>query len=62
MSLTDREQEIIDLLRREPLISPAEIAARLGSTRAADVRTGVTLANGRADWEEGARRETDAGN
>lgn len=35
MSLTDREQEIIDLLRREPLISPAEIAARLGSTRAA---------------------------
>jgi pseudouridine kinase len=35
MSLTDREQEIIAVLRREPLISPAEIAARLGSTRAA---------------------------
>lgn len=35
MGLTDREQEIVDLLRREPLITPAEIAARLGSTRAA---------------------------
>lgn len=35
MGVTDREQEIIDLLRREPLITPAEIAARLGSTRAA---------------------------
>ena len=35
MGVTDREQEIIDLLRREPLITPAEIAERLGSTRAA---------------------------
>ncbi len=35
MGLTEREQEIVDLLRREPLISPAEIAERLGSTRAA---------------------------
>lgn len=35
MALTDREQEIVELLRREPLITPAEIAARLNSTRAA---------------------------
>lgn len=35
MGVTEREQEIIDLLRREPLITPAEIAERLGSTRAA---------------------------
>jgi pseudouridine kinase len=35
MALTDREQEIVDLLRREPLITPAGIAERLGSTRAA---------------------------
>jgi pseudouridine kinase len=35
MGLTDREREIVDLLRTEPLISPAEIAERLGSTRAA---------------------------
>lgn len=35
MGVTDREQEIIDLLRREPLITPAEIAERLGSSRAA---------------------------
>jgi pseudouridine kinase len=35
MGLTDREREIVDLLRTEPLISPADIAERLGSTRAA---------------------------
>jgi len=35
MSLTEREREIVDLLRRDPRISPAEIAQRLGSTRAA---------------------------
>ncbi|MBR7836041.1 winged helix-turn-helix transcriptional regulator [Actinospica durhamensis] len=35
MGVTDREQEIIDLLRREPLITPAAIAERLGSSRAA---------------------------
>jgi pseudouridine kinase len=35
MGVTEREQEIIDLLRREPLITPAGIAERLGSTRAA---------------------------
>jgi len=35
MGLTDREREIVDLLRGEPLIGPAEIAERLGSTRAA---------------------------
>jgi len=35
MGLTDREREIVDLLRAEPLISPADIAERLGSTRAA---------------------------
>lgn len=35
MGVTEREQEIIDLLRREPLITPAAIAERLGSTRAA---------------------------
>ena len=35
MGLTDREREIVDLLRTEPLISPAAIAERLGSTRAA---------------------------
>ncbi|HEV2638100.1 MAG TPA: carbohydrate kinase [Actinocrinis sp.] len=35
MALTDREQEIIELLRREPLITPAGLAARLNSTRAA---------------------------
>lgn len=35
MGVTDREQEIIDLLRREPLITPGGIAERLGSSRAA---------------------------
>jgi pseudouridine kinase len=35
MALTEREQEIVDLLRRDPLITPARIAERLGSTRAA---------------------------
>ena len=35
MGATEREQEIIDLLRREPLITPAGIAERLGSSRAA---------------------------
>jgi pseudouridine kinase len=35
MGVTEREQEIIDLLRREPLITPAAIAERLGSSRAA---------------------------
>jgi pseudouridine kinase len=34
MALTDREQEIIDLLRDDPMITPARIAARLGTTRA----------------------------
>jgi len=35
MALTEREQEIIDLLRQDPLITPAQIATRLGTTRAA---------------------------
>lgn len=35
MALTDREREIVDLLRVDPLLTPAEIAARLGTTRAA---------------------------
>ena len=35
MALTEREQEIIDLLRNDPLITPARIADRLGTTRAA---------------------------
>lgn len=53
MGLTDREQEIVDLLRREPLITPAGIAERLGSTRAAVTvhlsnlgRKGVILGRG----------------
>ncbi|MFT4084533.1 MAG: winged helix-turn-helix transcriptional regulator [Nocardioides sp.] len=33
--LTDREQEIVALLRRDPLIGSAQIAERLGTTRAA---------------------------
>lgn len=33
--LTEREREIVELLRREPLIGPAEIAERVGSSRAA---------------------------
>lgn len=35
MALTEREREIVDLLRRDPLLAPAEIAERLGTTRAA---------------------------
>ncbi|MGH7184889.1 MAG: PfkB family carbohydrate kinase, partial [Pseudomonadota bacterium] len=35
MPLTAREQEILDLLRDEPLIKPAEIARRLKTSRAA---------------------------
>lgn len=35
MTLTEREREIIALLRARPMITPAEIAERLGSTRAA---------------------------
>lgn len=35
MRLTEREREIVELLRREPLIGPAEIAERVGSSRAA---------------------------
>ena len=35
MSLTDREQEIVALLRRDPLIGSEAIAAALGTTRAA---------------------------
>ena len=34
MHLTDREREIVTLLRRDPTISPAGIAAQLGSSRA----------------------------
>lgn len=32
--LTDRERQIVDLLRRDPLMSPAALAAALGTTRA----------------------------
>ena len=53
MALTDREQDVVDLLRREPLITPAGIAERLGSTRAAVTvhlsnlgRKGVILGRG----------------
>lgn len=53
MRLTDREQEIVELLRREPLISPAGLAERLRSTRAAVTvhlsnlsRKGVILGRG----------------
>ncbi|WP_121254094.1 carbohydrate kinase [Nocardioides ferulae] len=35
MHLTEREREIVALLRRDPLLSAEAIAARLGSTRAA---------------------------
>lgn len=35
VSLTEREAEIVALLRRDPLIGSAAIAARLGTTRAA---------------------------
>ncbi len=35
MSLTDREQQIVALLRRDPLIGSAAIAEQLGMTRAA---------------------------
>jgi pseudouridine kinase len=35
MNLTDREQQIVALLRRDPLIGSAAIAERLGTTRAA---------------------------
>ena len=33
MSLTEREQEIVALLRRDPLIGSEAIAAALGTTR-----------------------------
>lgn len=35
MSLTERERQIVALLREDPLIGPAAIAGRLGTTRAA---------------------------
>ena len=35
MKLTDREQQIVTLLRRDPMISSAAIAEQLGTTRAA---------------------------
>jgi pseudouridine kinase len=35
MNLTDREREIVALLRRDPMIGPAAIAEQLGTTRAA---------------------------
>src|SRR6478752_3227141 len=35
MTLTDREQEIVALLRRDPLIGSAALARELGTTRAA---------------------------
>lgn len=35
MKLTDREQQIVALLRRDPMIGSAAIAERLGTTRAA---------------------------
>src|SRR3954452_1252195 len=35
MRLTDREQEVVALLRRDPTIGSAGIAAALGTTRAA---------------------------
>jgi pseudouridine kinase len=35
MSLTDRERDIVDLLRAQPLLDAAAIAERLGSTKAA---------------------------
>lgn len=35
MQLTEREQQIVTLLRRDPMISSAAIAERLGTTRAA---------------------------
>lgn len=53
MNLTDREQEIVTLLRRDPLIGSASIAAALGTTRAAVnvhlsnlTRKGVVLGRG----------------
>ncbi|WP_296604861.1 carbohydrate kinase [Nocardioides sp.] len=53
MNLTDREQEIVTLLRRDPLIGSAAIAAALGTTRAAVnvhlsnlTRKGVVLGRG----------------
>ncbi len=35
MSLTDREQQIVAMLRRDPMLGSAAIAERLGTTRAA---------------------------
>ena len=53
MNLTEREQEIVTLLRRDPLISSAAIADALGTTRAAVnvhlsnlTRKGVVLGRG----------------
>src|SRR5690242_14538091 len=53
MSLTQREREIVDLLRAQPLLDTAALAERLGSTRAAVsvhlsnlTRKGVILGRG----------------
>jgi len=53
MSLTEREREIVDLLRAEPLLDAAALAERTGSTRAAVsvhlsnlTRKGVVLGRG----------------
>ncbi|WP_436775386.1 carbohydrate kinase [Yinghuangia sp. YIM S09857] len=53
MALTDREREIVDLLRGDPRLAPGEIAERLGTTRAAVnvhlsnlTRKGVVLGRG----------------
>ncbi|ABL84117.1 MULTISPECIES: carbohydrate kinase [unclassified Nocardioides] len=53
MNLTEREQEIVTLLRRDPLVSSAAIAEALGTTRAAVnvhvsnlTRKGIVLGRG----------------
>lgn len=53
MALTEREREVVGLLRGDPRLSPAEIAERLGTTRAAInvhlsnlTRKGVVLGRG----------------
>jgi len=45
MSLTDREREILALLRGNPMLSSEAIADRIGSTRAA---VNVHLSNPRS--------------
>ena len=35
MNLTQRERDIVDLLRNEPLLDAAAIAGRIGATKAA---------------------------